>query len=127
MWVCLCFQVWCDCDTVIVVVTVTATATAIVTGSGSASRSVGSTMIIIIIIVTMITLSSFFLSLLTLWCRPYVLPDHYTIPVVPGDYNAIDKPRGMLFVTIISAKHVPKMDWFNGSDPYVWYTTRTNY
>lgn len=51
--------------------------------------------------------------------RPYVLPDHYTIPVVPGDYNAIDKPRGMLFVTIISAKNVPKMDWFNGSDPYV--------
>ena len=52
-------------------------------------------------------------------CRPYVLPDHYTIPVVPGDYNAIDKPRGMLFVTVISAKNVPKMDWFNGSDPYV--------
>ncbi|DBA72057.1 TPA: hypothetical protein ACH3X2_010790 [Trebouxia sp. C0005] len=56
--------------------------------------------------------------------RPYVLPDHYTIPVVPGDYNAIDKPRGMLFVTIISAKHVPKMDWFNGSDPYVWLFVR---
>lgn len=52
-------------------------------------------------------------------CRPYVLPDHYTVPVVPGDFNAIDKPRGMLFVTIISAKNVPKMDWFNGSDPYV--------
>ena len=55
-----------------------------------------------------------------------MLPDHYTIPVVPGDYNAIDKPRGMLFVTIISAKNVPKMDWFNGSDPYVRYTTKLN-
>ena len=55
-----------------------------------------------------------------------MLPDHYTIPVVPGDHNAIDKPRGMLFVTIISAKNVPKMDWFNGSDPYVRYTTKLN-
>ena len=54
-------------------------------------------------------------------CRPYVLPDHYTIPLVPGDFNQIEKPRGMLFVTIISAANVPKMDWFNGSDPYVRY------
>ena len=54
-------------------------------------------------------------------CRPYVLPDHYTIPLVPGDFNQIEKPRGMLFVSIISAANVPKMDWFNGSDPYVRY------
>lgn len=51
--------------------------------------------------------------------RPYVLPDHYILPVIPGDFNQIDKPRGMLFVTIVSARNVPKMDWFNGSDPYV--------
>ena len=33
----------------------------------------------------------------------------------------IDRPRGMLFVTVVSAHNVPKMDWFNGSDPYVRY------
>ncbi len=83
------------------------------------------TMIITINVITII--SSLLSLLLFLCCRPYVLPDHYTIPVVPGDYNAIDKPRGMLFVTIMSAKNVPKMDWFNGSDPYVRYTTKCNY
>ena len=82
-------------------------------------------MIIIINVNTVIS-PSVLSRLLFLCCRPYVLPDHYTIPVVPGDYNAIDKPRGMLFVTIISAKNVPKMDWFNGSDPYVRYTTKLN-
>ncbi|KAL3139207.1 hypothetical protein ABBQ32_005978 [Trebouxia sp. C0010 RCD-2024] len=51
--------------------------------------------------------------------RPYVLPDHYTIPLVPGDFNQVDRPCGMLFVTVVSAINVPKMDWFNGSDPYV--------
>jgi len=105
-----------------VIVPVPVTVTVNVTGS--ASKSATSTMIIIIVIT--IILSSFFSLLLCLRCRPYVLPDHYTIPVVPGDYNAIDKPRGMLFVTIISAKNVPKMDWFNGSDPYVRYTTQVN-
>lgn len=50
---------------------------------------------------------------------PYVLPERYVIPVIPGDFNQVEKPRGMLFVTIVSAKNVPKMDWFNGSDPYV--------
>ena len=54
-------------------------------------------------------------------CRPYVLPDHYTIPLVPGDFNQIERPCGMLFVTVVSAVNVPKMDWFNGSDPYVRY------
>ena len=58
---------------------------------------------------------------LLLLCRPYVLPERYVIPLVPGDYNMIDRPRGMLFVTVISAHNVPKMDWFNGSDPYVRY------
>lgn len=55
-------------------------------------------------------------------CRPYVLPDHYTIPLVPGDFNQVERPCGMLFVTVVSAANVPKMDWFNGSDPYVRYT-----
>lgn len=54
-------------------------------------------------------------------CRPYVLPERYVVPLVPGDYNTIDRPRGMLFVTVVSAQNVPKMDWFNGSDPYVRY------
>ena len=54
-------------------------------------------------------------------CRPYVLPERYIVPLVPGDYNTIDRPRGMLFVTVVSAHNVPKMDWFNGSDPYVRY------
>ena len=53
------------------------------------------------------------------FCRPYVLPERLVIPLVPGDYNMIDRPRGMLFVTVVSAQNVPKMDWFNGSDPYV--------
>ena len=50
-----------------------------------------------------------------------MLPDHYTIPLVPGDFNQIERPRGMLFVTVVSSVNVPKMDWFNGSDPYVRY------
>lgn len=58
-------------------------------------------------------------------CRPYVLPDHYTIPLVPGDFNQVDRPCGMLFVTVVSAINVPKMDWFNGSDPYVRYVYMT--
>ena len=57
------------------------------------------------------------------YCSPYVLPEHYIIPVIPGDFNQVERPRGMLFVTIVSAKNVPKMDWFNGSDPYVRYTS----
>ena len=56
-----------------------------------------------------------------------MLPDHYTVPLVPGDYNQIDKPRGMLFVTVVSAINVPKMDWFNGSDPYVRYACQPSF
>lgn len=51
--------------------------------------------------------------------RPYVLPERYVWPLVEGDLGSIDQPAGMLFVTVVKATGVPKMDFLSKSDPYV--------
>ena len=38
-------------------------------------------------------------------CRPYVLPERYTYPLVDGDLGQIDKPKAMLFVTVVKVGH----------------------
>lgn len=37
--------------------------------------------------------------------RPYVLPERYTYPLVAGDLGQIDKPKAMLFVTVVKVSH----------------------
>ena len=41
------------------------------------------------------------------------------MPVEPDDFKQIHRPCGLLFVTIVSASYVPKMDYFSESDPYI--------
>ena len=38
-------------------------------------------------------------------CRPYVLPERFTYPLVAGDLGQIDKPKAMLFVTAVKVGH----------------------
>ena len=42
--------------------------------------------------------------------RPYVLPEGVRIPL-SGDAAALDMPKGILFVRLIEAQHVPWLDW----------------
>ena len=51
-------------------------------------------------------------------CRPYVLPERYTVSFT-DDGNAEElRPKGILFVKLIEAVDVPRMDLFSESDPY---------
>ena len=34
-------------------------------------------------------------------CRPYVLPERFTYPLVAGALGQIDKPKAMLFVNVV--------------------------
>ena len=52
-------------------------------------------------------------------CRPYVLPERYTIPLVDAQNFGIEMPQGMLFVKLIEATGIPRMDLFSKSDPFV--------
>lgn len=49
--------------------------------------------------------------------RPYVLPDKYVVPLTDSDLG-IQVPKGILFVHLLEAQNVPRMDLFNKSDPY---------
>ena len=51
--------------------------------------------------------------------RPYVLPERYTFPLVDAQNFGIEMPQGMLFVKLIEATGVPRMDLFSKSDPFV--------
>ena len=51
-------------------------------------------------------------------CRPYVLPDKYTLKLTDAELG-IETPKGILFVTLIEASNVPRMDFLSKSDPYV--------
>ncbi len=50
--------------------------------------------------------------------RPYVLPDKYVVPFTDAGLG-IETPTGILFVKLLEAEHVPKMDVLSKSDPYV--------
>ena len=56
--------------------------------------------------------------------RQYTLPERYILPFIPKDQLAGDKPRGVLEIEVIEAEHVPWMDLFSPSDPYVKVFTR---
>lgn len=65
--------------------------------------------------------------------RPYVLPERLTVPVkflydptLETDKDWAGRPEGMLFVRLIEANNVPRMDWFRlmRSDPFVILYTR---
>lgn len=47
-----------------------------------------------------------------------MLPDKYVVKLVDGDLG-IETPRGILFVKLLEAENVPKMDVLSKSDPYV--------
>ncbi|CAL5224210.1 g6855 [Coccomyxa viridis] len=50
--------------------------------------------------------------------RPYVLPDKYVLKLTDAELG-IETPKGILFVTLIEASNVPRMDFLSKSDPYV--------
>ena len=52
-------------------------------------------------------------------CRPYVLPESFVLPLVDSSDLGIEKPQGMVFVNLIEATDVPKMDLFSQSDGFV--------
>ena len=52
-------------------------------------------------------------------CRPYVLPERYTFPLVDAQNFGIEMPQGMLFVKLIEATGIPRMDLLSKSDPFV--------
>lgn len=52
-------------------------------------------------------------------CRPYVLPDSYVWPLIDHSNLGIEVPQGMLFINLIEATHVPRMDLFSDSDGFV--------
>ncbi|KAK9836322.1 hypothetical protein WJX81_005293 [Elliptochloris bilobata] len=56
--------------------------------------------------------------------RPYVLPGKYVLPLVAPEDMGIQPPKGMLFVTLVAATDVPKMDLFGESDCYVKLSVR---
>jgi hypothetical protein len=49
--------------------------------------------------------------------RPYVLPDSYVVPLTDSPLG-IQPPRGILFVHLLEAEGVPRMDLLSKSDPY---------
>ena len=50
--------------------------------------------------------------------RPYVLPDKYVVKLTDAELG-VEPPQGILFVKLIEASNVPRMDMLSKSDPYV--------
>lgn len=56
--------------------------------------------------------------------RPFcALPSHclarYTLSFLDGDAGSVDRPRGLLEVRVLEARHVPRMDILTASDPFI--------
>ncbi|KAK9843817.1 hypothetical protein WJX81_007480 [Elliptochloris bilobata] len=49
--------------------------------------------------------------------QPYILPDGVLVPLAPGCGREV--PAGVLYVKLIEATHVPNMDIFSKTDPFV--------
>lgn len=47
-----------------------------------------------------------------------MLPDKYIIQLTDNDLG-IETPKGILFVKLLEAENVPRMDLLSKSDPYV--------
>ena len=47
-----------------------------------------------------------------------MLPDKYVVKLTDAELG-VDPPRGILFVKLIEASNVPRMDMLSKSDPYV--------
>ena len=45
----------------------------------------------------------------------------YVLPLVDTSDLGVEKPQGMVFVKLIEATHVPRMDLFSDSDCFVKY------
>lgn len=56
--------------------------------------------------------------------RPYVLPESFVWPLVDVASLGIEKPQGMLFIKLLEATNVPRMDMFTDSDCFVKLFTR---
>lgn len=54
-----------------------------------------------------------------IWHRPYVLPESFVWPLVDVASLGIEKPQGMLFIKLLEATNVPRMDMFTDSDCFV--------
>jgi len=52
-------------------------------------------------------------------CRPYILPERYSVPFTEAAEEEEARPKAILFLKFVGAKDVPKMDHFSQSDPYV--------
>ena len=50
--------------------------------------------------------------------RPYVLPDKYVLKLTDAELG-VETPKGILFVRLLEATNVPRMDMLSKSDPYV--------
>lgn len=50
--------------------------------------------------------------------EPYVLPEGLTVPLDPTAAKA-DVPKGILYVRVLEAKHLPWLDWLTLPDAYV--------
>ena len=46
-----------------------------------------------------------------------MLPRGYTVEIVKG--GGLEGPRGILFITLIEAQHLPKTDMFSKTDCYI--------
>ena len=54
-------------------------------------------------------------------CRPYILPEVYSSAFTEAAEDEQIRPKAILFIKMVGAKHVPKMDIISQSDPYVRY------
>ena len=50
--------------------------------------------------------------------RPYVLPERYTYPLVAGDLGQIDKPKAMLFVTVVKVSRCQRCCMLRACMPF---------
>ena len=48
-----------------------------------------------------------------------MLPEGFVYPLVDVSDLGIEKPQGMLFINLIEATNVPRMDLFSDSDGFV--------
>ncbi|KAL4853047.1 Synaptotagmin-2 [Chlorella vulgaris] len=51
--------------------------------------------------------------------QPFVLPEKYVIPFQEANSPEFERPRALLQVQVVEAKHVPRMDLLSRSDPYL--------
>lgn len=48
----------------------------------------------------------------------YTLPEAYILPLVPGDISKLERPVGLVKVSVVECRNLPKSDVFGSCDPY---------